>query len=385
MTARARGLVAAYAAGMGTSWNIANVGPVADAAAAHYGIALASVGLFTAVLFGSELVSMTVIGRLTARYGAKFVGLLAMVLCVLGNVLTLVVDGFMLAMVFRFVVGFGVGLGFVGGMTYVQQMGGGTLAQGIYGGVSLSAGGLAVGTVSFLEGALGWQAPFVTAAVVGAVALVAISLGPATAAGTGDGEEGFVRLLRDRRLLRFAAVQSASFGVGIILSNWVVTLLERRGGYSLETAGVIGALILVVGVFGRPGGGLFAHLRPAHSRFAIRLALLLGAAGTLVLGLAPPLGVAILGAVLVGLASGVPFGPMMAGLGRTFSSTPGAAFGAVNFYVELTIVIGTPLMGATFSLPGGGLTGFAAAAVFCVFAAAVTPVSRLLIPSADHG
>lgn len=371
-------MVAAYATGMGSSWNITNVGPVAESVAGHYGIALATVGLFTAVLFGAELVAMLAIGRLMERRGARFVGVLALILCVTGNLLTLLPTGIWTALMFRFVVGFGVGIGFVGGMAYVQQLGGGTFAQGLYGGVTLSIAGMAVGVVPHLESELGWQAPFVTGAVVAAISLVGVSLGPATGGVAGDGEAGFARLLRDRTLLRFAAVHAASFGTGIILSNWVVTLLERRGGYDLETAGVIGALILFVGVAGRPGGGLYAHLRPTHSRSVIQGSLILGGAGILLLGLAPPMAPAMLAAVLIGLAAGIPFGPTAAGLGRTFRSAPGAAFGAMNFYVVLAIAVGTPLMGATFYLPGDGFVGFAVAAVLCLFAAAVAPGPHLL-------
>lgn len=374
-------MVAAYATGIGSSWNITNVGPVAESVAQHYGIALATVGLFTAVLFGAELAAMMAIGRLMARRGVRFVGMLALLLCIAGNLLTLLPTGIWTALAFRFAVGFGVGIGFVGGMTYVQQLGGGTFAQGLYGGVTLSIAGMAVGVVPFFEGGLGWQAPFVTGAAVAAIGLLVVAAGPATGGVAGDGETGFTRLLRDRNLLRFSAVHTASFGMGIVLSNWVVTLLERRGGYELETAGMIGALILFVGVIGRPGGGLYAHLRPGHSRSVIRISLVLGAVGILVLGLAPPRAPAMIAAVLVGLAAGIPFGPTAAGLGRTFRSAPGAAFGAMNFYVVLAIAVGTPLMGATFSLPGDGFAGFAAAAALCLFAAAVAP-GRHLLPGA---
>lgn len=372
-------MVAAYASGVGVTWNIANVGPVADAVAGHYGIALATVGLFTAVLFAAEIVSMPVIGRLTVRFGAKSVGLLALGLCIVGNLLTLVGGGITIALILRFVVGLGVGLGFVGGTTYVQQMGGGSLAQGLFGGMSLAAGGIAVAVVPLYEDVLGWQAPFITGAIVGAVALLGILVGPSTRSTTGEQEHGFVRLLGDRNLLRFGAVHAASFGLAIVLSNWVVTLLTRRAGHDLETAGLIGSLILFVGVVARPGGGLYTHMRPAHTRTVVQLSLVLGGIGTAVLGMAPPTGVATLGAVLVGVAAGIPFGPCVAGLGRTFPRAPGTAFGAMNFYVQVMIMLGTPLMGLTFSLPGDGLLGFVAAAAFWLFAAVVTPGSELLL------
>lgn len=384
MSARLRGMIAAYACGTGVSWNIANVGPMAEAVSQHYGIALASVGLFTAVLFGAELASMTAIGWATQRYGPRFLGLLALGLCTIGNLLTLATSSIEIALLLRFVVGFGVGLGFVGGLTYVQQLGGDTLNQGVYGGLSLAMGGLAVGVVPLFASSMGWQAPFVTAAVVGVVAMFVVALGPGAGITNGSGQGGgFVWVLRDPRLLRFAIVHSASFSLGIVLSNWVVTLLDRRGGYELKLAGMVGALILIAGIVARPGGGLYTHMRPEHSRRVIQVGLLLGAVGTLLLGIAPEPALAIPGAILVGLAAGLPFGPAMSGLGRTFHANPGAAFGAVNFWAEIVIVIGTPLVGFTFSLPGTGLLGFAGASVFCLFAAFMAPAQHLLGGTVD--
>lgn len=377
-------MIAAYAAGIGVTWNATNVGPVADSVSDYFGIALAAVGLFTTVLFIADFSSMTVIGRLTASRGARFVGLFSLGLCVVGNLLILIVDSVTLALILRFIIGIGVGLGFVGGTAYIQQMGGGSLAQGMYGGLSLAAGGLAVAVVPALEGSLGWQSPFVTAAVVGAVCFLAAAIGPATGSVADDGETGFVRLLGNRRLLRFAAVHSASFGLGIVLSNWVVTLLERRAGVGLELAGIIGALILFVGVIGRPGGGLYTHLWPKHTRAVLQGSLLIGGIGTLLIGFVPTTGLAVFGAVLVGLAAGIPFGPLVAGIGRTFPGSPGAAFGAMNFYALAVIIVGTPLMGVTFSLPWSGLIGFLAAALYWFVAIPITPGQSTFTPAVEE-
>lgn len=374
-------MIASCAIGMGVSWNIANVGAVAAPIADHYSIGLAAVGLFTAVLFAAELGSMTAVGPLVRLRGARFVGAAALALCVAGNLATLAVDGVAPALALRFVVGVGVGLGFVGGTTYVQQAGGGALAQGIYGGLSLGTGGLAVATIPSLEAAFGWQAPFVSAAAIGAIALALLPLGPDIRTAPGLDESNFMRLLGDRRLLRFAAVQSAAFGLGIVLSNWVVTLLTHRGDYSPEAAGLIGALILVVGVVGRPAGGVVAHMRPAWSETLVGTALLLGGAGTALLSLAPAPGLAVVGALAVGLGAGLPFGPIVAGLGRTFSSSPGTAFGAMNLYALVLIVIGSPLLGLSFTLPGEGLIGFLAAAAYWLLAAVVRPGDSLLDPA----
>jgi MFS transporter, NNP family, nitrate/nitrite transporter len=360
LSRRAAGIVAACAVGMGVSWSLANVGAVASTEADRYGVGLATIGLFTTVLFLAELFSMAPAGRLIDRVGPRLVSAIALPMVVVANLLTLAVDSVVLALVLRAVVGLGVGMGFLAGAAYVQQVGGGAFGQGLYGGLSLGTGGVAVAVVPALEGSLEWRAPFVSAAVAAALALVAVALGPST---PGRGAGGVARLrLRDRRLLRFAAVMAASFGVGIVLSNWAVEVLEQRGGLDSDTAGLVGSLVLVVGVVARPLGGLAASRRPDRSRALLAGAMVTGATGTLLLGLAEPPALAVAGALAVGAGAGIPFGPTLEAIARAFPSQPGAALGAANAWSLLAIIVGTPLVGLTFDLPGDGLIGFAAVA-----------------------
>lgn len=381
-----RGYLAACAIGVGSSWNIANVGPAADQVAGHYGVAVAVVGFFTTAVFAGEFVSMSTIGRLLGARGARDLGIAAVALCIAGNLLTLLGGGVELALALRLVVGIGVGYGFVCGTVYVQQLGGTALHQGLYGGVSLAAGGSAVAAVPPLAASLGWEAPFLFAAIAGAATLPLVFLGREVRAGGGGGQREipFFELLGDRRLIRFALIHSASFGLSIVLSNWVVNVLTEGGGYGEETAGLIGAMILVLGIFSRPGGGLLVHLQPARARALLAATVAFGATGSLLLGVAPALPLALLGSVLVGIASGAPFGALVDGIGRVFPDSPGAAFGAMNTYALVLIIVGTPLVGVTLSLPGDGLIGFAAAAGFCLLAGLFLPPQALLEPPAPE-
>ena len=376
-----RGYLAACAIGVGSSWNIANVGPAADQVADHYGVAVAVVGFFTTAVFAGEFVSMSTIGRLLASRGPRQLGIAAVALCIAGNLVTLLGGGVGLALALRLVVGIGVGYGFVCGTVYVQQLGGTALHQGLYGGVSLAAGGSAVAAVPPLAGSLGWEAPFLFAAVAGAATLPLVFLGREVRTTSGGRREiPFFELLGDRRLLRFALIHSASFGLSIVLSNWVVNVLTEGGDYGEETAGLIGAAILVLGIFSRPGGGLLVHLRPARARALLAATVAFGAAGSLLLGVAPARPLALLGSVLLGIASGAPFGALVDGIGRVFPDSPGAAFGAMNTYALALIIVATPLVGVTLSLPGDGLIGFAAAAGFCLLAGLFLPPQNLLEP-----
>ena len=378
-----RGYIAACAIGIGSSWNITNVGPAADQVADHYGVAIAVVGFFTTAVFAAEFVSMSTIGRLLGSWSARRLGIFAVALCIAANLLTLLGGGLGLALALRLLVGIGVGYGFVCGTVYVGQLGGTALHQGLYGGVSLAAGGSAVAAVPPLAGSLGWEAPFIFAAVAGAATLPLIFLGREVRPSGGRREIPFVALLGDRRLIRFALIHSASFGLSIVLSNWVVNVLTEGGDYGEETAGLIGAAILVLGIFSRPGGGLLVHLRPARARALLVATVAFGAIGSLLLGLAPALPLAVLGSVLLGIASGAPFGALVDGITRVFPDSPGAAFAAMNTYALALIIVATPLVGVTLSLPGDGLIGFAAAAGFCLLAGLFLPPQDLLEPPAD--
>jgi hypothetical protein len=50
-SATSRATVGGCAVGLGAGWTIANVGAIADSLAVDYGVALATVGLFTTALF----------------------------------------------------------------------------------------------------------------------------------------------------------------------------------------------------------------------------------------------------------------------------------------------------------------------------------------------
>ncbi len=246
----------------------------------------------------------------------------------------------------RAVAGVGTGLSFVSGSDYVRSTIGTAVAQGAYGAGSMAAGGVAIAVVPQWSS---WHAPFATAALVAGVGTVLIATAPRPGgAGARYVQRSGRRLrLSDRRLLRLAAMHSASFGLSVVLGNWVVTLLERAGGDSKSVAGVAGSLILLLGVVTRPlGGHAYGHVG------LLRASFILGGAGTALLAIATPLPLVFAAAAIVGLAAGVPFAPSFAGAARLHPEAPGAAVGLVNMTAAVTILVATPLVGLTFSLPG---------------------------------
>src|SRR5262249_45575900 len=170
-----------------------------------------------------------------------------------------------------------------------------------------AAGGFALAVVPQAENVVGWRAPYVTAV---AVALLGLALlGAAPADRPRPEAAGRTGVLFDRSLYRLAVVQSASLGLGVTVGNWVVKLLDRHGGLGKGAAGAVGSLTLALGIVTRPLGGWILREHPRWARPAVGASLAGGAAGTLLLAVAQPPGVAALGAALVRVPVGVPFAP----------------------------------------------------------------------------
>jgi hypothetical protein len=110
----------------------------------------------------------------------------------------------------------------------------------------------------------------------------------------------------------------------------------------------------------------------------VGVSLLAGSLGTALLAVSKPVPLVIVGAGLVGLAAGIPFSPAFTGAALTRPDASGAAVGFVNGAASAVAIVGTPLLGLTFSLPGGGRTGFAAVAALWLVALALLPSSTRL-------
>jgi len=362
--------------GFATGWNISNTGAMAEPLAVAYGVGLATVGLFTTSLFVVHLVMQVPGGRASDRFGPRRVGLVGISLIAVGNALALIASNPGLALSTRALMGLGTGVTFVAGVDYVRAAGGSPAAQGLYGGVAVGGGGVALAVVPLAESWAGWRAPFATALVVAGAALVALAAGPPDAPRRPRMHTDSARprgIFRDVRLFRLAATFAGGFGLSVVLGNWVVTLLVRAGE-SKGTAGAIGALTLLLGVVSRPFGGWILRRRPNSVRAVVGASIAAGAIGTILLAAADPLALALVGAAVIGLAAGIPFAPTFTGAAKTRPDAPATAVGLINAAAALVIVVGTPLLGLAFSLTDDGRIGF-------VVVAALWAAVLLVLPS----
>lgn len=361
---RARAALGGFALAFTPGFNVANVGAVADEVSHAYGVGLGVVGLFTTGLFVTHAALQVPMGRLCDRLGSRLVGGTGLAIVALASLAALGGKEAWFAIGMRLVAGVGTAASFVAGAEYTRATIGSAVAQGVYGAVSMAAGGLALALVP-LWGT--WYAPFASAAAVAVAGVVLVALAlpeprhPPVPRAT----------VADRRLLPLAAMHAASFGLSVVIGNWVVTLLHRAGGTSERVAGVAGGLVLFLGVVSRPLGGRLID-RPA----VIRASFLVSGVAIAVLAAAKPLPLAVAAAAVVGIAAGIPFAPSFAGAQRLRPDAPGAAVGFVNMMAAITILVGAPLLGLTFSLPGNGRIGFLVVAGLCCATAAVVPGGR---------
>jgi MFS family permease len=345
------------------TWNVSNVGAVADPLAAAYDTSLAVVGLLTTALFVTHLAAQLPAGVGSDRFGAHRVALVACAAAALGNAVLLIGPSLELAVAGRLVVGVGSGAGFVAGLDLVRAGGGRALLQGLYGGATMAGGGLALLVLPALTDATSWRAAYATGLVLALAAALAV-LGVRHLPRVGRARRG---VLRDPRLLPLGALQVATFGLAVIAGEWIVPLLERDGATS-AVAGALGSFVLLAGIVTRPLGGALAHQWPRRRRALLGSSLVAVAVGAALIASDGPLWLSAVGSLALGLAAGLPFAAIFDAAQRLRPDAPGAAIALVNGCAVLAILIGTPVVGLAFELPGDGTVGFAAIALAALLA-----------------
>ena len=366
-----RSAIGGFLVAFTVGWNISELGAIATRLSHAYGVGLATIGLFTTAQFVVHMAMQIPGGRAADRFGARRTALAGILVMAAGNAISLPAAAPALGVLGRAVVGLGTGLAFVAGSDYVRASGGSAFMQGVYGGGSVLAPGIALALVPGFANWTGFRAPYLSAIIVAAAAFAALAAAPAaprTVRHAGEHiEAGF---LRDGRLYRFAAIHAMSFGFSVVVGNWVVTLFEHHG-HSRSFSAAVGSLTLLLGFFTRIAGG--AMLRRPDAWRWVAASLVLGGAGAIALGLPLPTGPLVAATVVVGLASGVPFAMAFTGAAATRPKAPGAAVGFVNAWASFVIVVGAPLVGVTFSLPGDGRIGFVALGILGALASLATP------------
>ncbi len=384
-TAVRQGVVAACVISFAAGWTLTNIGAIPDETAAAYGVSLATVGLFTTALFITHTALQVPSGRACDRFGSRRIGMIGAAIMAAGAALALPAPDLVWGLAGRLLAGVGTASAFIAGSAYVRSIGGSAFAQGMYGGIGVAAAGVALAIVPLLEPSLGWRAPHWSAIAASLVALLLLAAAPVDVGHLNLSQTRAAGVLRDRRLYRLAVLFAVTFGLSIVIGNWVVEILQRQTGVGNAEAGAIGSLTLLLGVFSRPFGGWLLHRHPQILRVSLGISVAAGALGTVMIMLAGPLWLAVVGATLLGLGGGISFSPAFTGAAMVRPDAPGSAVGFVNGSAALTVLIATPLVGLTFSLPGDGRIGFGVIAALWLVALVLLPQSRSLGVPASSG
>jgi predicted MFS family arabinose efflux permease len=110
---------------------------------------------------------------------------------------------------------------------------------------------------SSLAGALGWQAAVAAYASITVVGLVpfVIVLDDPVRNETQLSLSNFGAALTDRRVLAIATSSFCAYSLFVFFNSWMPTYAREVVGVNLSTAGTLAALVPVVGLAARPGGG----------------------------------------------------------------------------------------------------------------------------------
>lgn len=385
-------------------WSYSNVSAVAPELATDYGVSLGAIGfLTTAVLLVYTLLQLPV-GRALDRLGARRVGFAGLVVIGLANLLLAGSTSYWLVLAARALLGVGAPLAYLGGLDLIRRLGGSAQLLGAFGAVNGGSMGLALLIVPQLDPWLGFRGPYVSSEVFVVVALVAMAPwwaprleGAAGVSGVTVADAGSRggkaraatsrvstrELFRDRELLRLAVMNCSSAALSPMVSTWVVTLLVKAGGTSNARAGVIGSITLLGLVASRPVSGWLVQRRPELVRKGIFVSAAMGVGGCAALAVVGPLWLSAIGSLLVGVASAVPWTYVFTRAPHVRPEATGSAYAVVSGIPLTAAIVGVPLIGLTFALPGHGRIGFVVVAALWAVLLFVLPKRPEADTSAD--
>lgn len=329
-------------------WGLTAAGAGAPTLADHYGGGLVSVGLLTTVFAVGYAGLQVPAGHLIDRFSVRSTALVGMGLTALAYVVAIVLPQLGATFVARGVAGAGSAVGFVAGAELARRAGTGPVGLGVFGGMGIGAGGLAVAVVPGLEPVLGWGAGWITCAAVATGAALVVWLTVPAGRGLRRPQTAITRdrphLLLDAELYRLTAIHAATFGLGVVLSNWAAVILTDRWKMEQEVASLIASLILVLTIVSRPLGGSIIGRYPGSARLLTVGSLFVSAACTVALAFPSTAVVAAAAALALGVASGLPFSAALAGAQTWRPDRPAAAVGVLNAGANFVVVLGTPVV-----------------------------------------
>jgi len=239
--------------------------------------------------------------------------------------------------------------------------------------------GAAIFVLPFIATHVGWRGALALCAVPLVMAL-GLWLRWARATAPRRGTVSVRSIFADAASWRLGLVNGATFGLTVVLGTWVAVYFVEEFGLALTLAGMFGAQTALLGMVGRPLGGVLIARGAVGARVLIR-AMLAGSALALLLLAWPgrPVGAAIGAVILVGITASLSYPGMLVLASRVRPDATGAVLGVVSTVGSLVVILGAPAIGALFSASGSFSLPFALLALLpaaAVWATAGLPRDR---------
>ena len=307
-------------------------------------------GLLPTSLFLSSVVTMLFISTLADRVGAKRMTVYGVAFALCSNLLFAVAPSYPALLAAKAVGGIGSGMAFVGGVRYIAGLYPGArshFGQGLYGAGYPLGSALGLQLMPPLALAFGgWRAAFVASSALILIVLIGYAWrAPRVPAVRVPG--GIRDALRSGNAWWCFVEHSAGFGLQLATGTWVSIYILREFDATLVVAGVLGSLLLFTAFLLRPVGGYLIARERASTIGIMRIAQLANLAGLGCLAYpGRPIGVALAGAVLVGIGVSIPYAAVFNTAAASLPRAPGAAQSLTATGGTFGAVLGAPVMGA---------------------------------------
>ena len=370
MNQRQLQLLCACLAGFAFSVNYTNHAPLASTLMKQFDFTKAMTGFLTTGIFATHAIMQIPGGHLADKLGGKKILIAALIIVCVGNFGIAFSNSYDHLLLWKIFVGFGTGSCFVAGARYIAQVMPVEYlakAQGYYGASVLMGSGFVIFAVPQLAEKFGWPGSFISTAIVAlAVLLVWIFAAPEPQLKEHP-PVSLSSLLSHGQLWLLGFLQMASFGLVIVIGTWITELLKTQMGLLPKTAGAVGSIVLLLGIFARIYGGTLVS-KIGYRKLLVG-SMVLNIAGCFILSsLSSSMPVILLAMFMLGLGCGLPYAALFNRAVALFPGRGGAAMGLVNMLGIIMILAGAPLVGKLVDITGNFSMAFIALGVFAFIA-----------------
>ena len=327
------------------------------------------VGLFSTLLFLGLAAAYIPAGILGDRFGARPVLIVSCALMGLSGILLPLFPNLTWMLLCRILVGVGSGGAFITGAGIASRLGKhASLGQGLYGGATQAGSGLGLLITPHLLPLIGWRGSFLFWGILSSTAVLLWLF-------VNDGQETHTPVpvnlkvaARSPSVWTLGLSHLGTFGLGNAIAAWITVYLIVQYGLPLTLAATIGSIVILGGVIFRPLGGILLARNVIGAIPLLRIGTIMGAVGVGLLAI--PIRFvpfAILGLVLIGIGSTMPYTSVFNSAANLRNVGKGVAQALVSVISTPTVLIGPPLIGFLLDRTGNFLLAFGSILLFgCV-------------------